>query len=635
MRFRLFTLILLLATCYSQAGVPESGIDSLRTYLKHPENDSLRVLALNRLAYELVTRSEFDEVPALVEEARAVSAKINDCYSLSFAVSNLGTYYYMQGKYAKAIDTYQESRRIALNAHSADQVAGAAVNIGNILNQLGDYESALTWYTSALKEYERMNRVDLESNLINNMAYLFYSSNDLKTGKSYIEKGFKLASHLKDETQLVGLYTLDGMFKQADGQLKDAETAYQKALQLAVKLNMQLEQCDLLLNLGDVMKATGKADSAEVYYKQAIAKSAGNGQEAVSSSYYKALGALYLEQGRYKESVSLLQKALSIARELESISEQMDVQEILAKAYEKSNQPALALQALKAYGQLRDSILGEEKQEAIQRLEIKYQSEKKDQNIVHLKQENSLREKEARQATLIRNLSIAASLITLLLVAIATWFYIRQTRLKRELAARDLRDRISRDLHDEIGSTLSSISFFSEYIREKTEGQPEVSLFADRIAQSARDTMENMSDIVWAVNPSNDRLEDILKRMEQFATRITESGHVQLTFSAQISDQQRRLNMHQRRNLYLIFKEAVNNAMKYAGAQHLTVTLKDDQQAVVLEVIDDGKGFEMDAKKDGNGLHNMKKRAAEASGTITLKSAPGAGTAIRLELPLS
>lgn len=224
---------------------------------------------------------------------------------------------------------------------------------------------------------------------------------------------------------------------------------------------------------------------------------------------------------------------------------------------------------------------------------------------------------------------LAALLITAGVVA----FY--RYRLAQAVKVVRVRERIARDLHDEIGSTLSSVSLFSSVAQKKAAGKaPEASELLGRITDSTTQVLEAMNDIVWAVNADNDDMVSVIKRMHAFAVSVTEARGCELHLNADEELKSWRLGMTQRKNLYLIFKEAVNNAMKYSGCLNLRVDLMRDRSAIVLRVADDGKGFDTNALNErvggGNGLGNMRNRAAEIPGTLSITSATGKGTTVEL-----
>ncbi|MCB0811407.1 MAG: hypothetical protein KDB96_19170, partial [Flavobacteriales bacterium] len=164
-------------------------------------------------------------------------------------------------------------------------------------------------------------------------------------------------------------------------------------------------------------------------------------------------------------------------------------------------------------------------------------------------------------------------------------------RLAQQLRLAHVRDRIARDLHDEIGSTLSSVALHSEVaLREGANGANGHAETLARISASTSEMMERMNDIVWAVNSHNDDLLHVVQRMKAFAAQLTEAAGMRLDFHFDERLAERPLSMLQRKNLYLIFKEAVNNAVKHSRASLVSVQLGREQGVYVLRVTDDGMG---------------------------------------------
>jgi len=209
------------------------------------------------------------------------------------------------------------------------------------------------------------------------------------------------------------------------------------------------------------------------------------------------------------------------------------------------------------------------------------------------------------------------------------WWYRRSQR--RRLDA--FRESLARDLHDEMGSTLSSIRFFSEFALQQTVGdKPQVASVLQRISESASALSESMQDIVWAMKRKTDQLEDLSARMTEFGLRILEARNVRFTVQVNDGFSGKQLTPEQRRNVYLIFKEAVNNAAKYAGATEVTLFLALKKRLLLMKISDDGKGFTLLANNGGNGLQNMRNRAEEIGGKLEVFSAPGEGTRVELRV---
>ncbi|MBK9017347.1 MAG: hypothetical protein IPM82_26665 [Saprospiraceae bacterium] len=213
------------------------------------------------------------------------------------------------------------------------------------------------------------------------------------------------------------------------------------------------------------------------------------------------------------------------------------------------------------------------------------------------------------------------------------WWLRKQQRNRLET----FRESLARDLHDEMGSTLSSIRFFSEFARQQvSEGNaPAAEPILQRISTSVSSASESMQDIVWAMKNKDDSLDDLAARMTEFGLRLMESRNV--NFKTHVSDDflGKHLQPEVRRNIYLIFKEAVNNAAKYAEASEVELFLSVKKGWLLMKITDNGKGFEagsQHADGGGNGLRNMRLRAEDIGGKVEITSKPGEGTKVELRV---
>ncbi|MCK6692845.1 MAG: histidine kinase [Thermoanaerobaculia bacterium] len=219
------------------------------------------------------------------------------------------------------------------------------------------------------------------------------------------------------------------------------------------------------------------------------------------------------------------------------------------------------------------------------------------------------------------------------LVAALLW-YRRQQRRRLEI----FRENLARDLHDEMGSALSSIRFFSDFASQQIgDDKPRIKSMLHRIGQSAGDLGEFMQDIVWAMKTRNDQLEDLAARMTAFGFHLLEARN--MNFETHVSENftEKRIRPEVRRNIYLIFKEAVNNAAKYSEATMVELHFALRSGWLFLIIKDNGKGFEPGTPVTtggGNGLQNMRQRAADINGKLEVFSAPGAGARIELRVKI-
>lgn len=215
-------------------------------------------------------------------------------------------------------------------------------------------------------------------------------------------------------------------------------------------------------------------------------------------------------------------------------------------------------------------------------------------------------------------------------------YWIHRIRLSRVLAEQKLRNKIARDLHDDIGSTLSGIKLFSNLAHSQLlqEGS-EVTPIVKRIGERSERMIDAMSDIVWSINPSNDTLENMLVRMKQYAAEMLEPKNIQYFFSADDQIYRAKIGLTSRRDIYLIFKETINNIVKHANCRSVFIQLSIEGRKMVMTVSDDGVGFDALHLEKGNGLGNLRERAKQIGGTISVHTEREKGTMVRLIVPLT
>jgi signal transduction histidine kinase len=159
--------------------------------------------------------------------------------------------------------------------------------------------------------------------------------------------------------------------------------------------------------------------------------------------------------------------------------------------------------------------------------------------------------------------------------------------------------------------------------------------YISKISDNSNRMMEAMDDIVWSINPMNDSMQRISARMREFATSVLEAKDIEVIFRVDEKVKDLRLDMESRRDFFLIFKEAVNNIAKYSQARNTEIEITVHAHRLVMQIKDNGIGFDVLEADSGNGLTNMRKRAESLRGHLTIDSVPGIGTKVRLEAPLT
>jgi signal transduction histidine kinase len=196
-----------------------------------------------------------------------------------------------------------------------------------------------------------------------------------------------------------------------------------------------------------------------------------------------------------------------------------------------------------------------------------------------------------------------------------------------------VRLRIAADLHDDVGSNLSTIALLSEMLANTSGDRQQNERHLTQIRRIAMDGVDSLRDMIWLVTPRQDGLADLLAKLHTLSADLLEG--VTFTFDAPDAGGARPLDMHLTRNVVLIYKEALHNVRKHADAGTVAVNITEASQALRINIEDDGVGFNTSASGGGRGMANMYKRAQDIGGVVCIHSVPGKGTTITLRVPLT
>ncbi|RYY30943.1 MAG: hypothetical protein EOO04_03170 [Chitinophagaceae bacterium] len=221
------------------------------------------------------------------------------------------------------------------------------------------------------------------------------------------------------------------------------------------------------------------------------------------------------------------------------------------------------------------------------------------------------------------------------LLAAGLVYLVHRLKVDRLLEMEKVRRRIARDLHDDMGSTLSTINILSEMAKMKVDNDTgKTREYIGKISDNSSRMMEAMDDIVWSINPMNDSMQKVAARMREFATGVLEAKNIEYRFQVDEEVHNLKLDMEARRDLFLLFKEAVNNLAKYSGTAWAEIEIRVIKSTLMMRIADTGVGFDMSEADSGNGLANMKKRAQSLKGKLSINSSANNGTTIILEAPV-
>ncbi|HEY4063084.1 MAG TPA: tetratricopeptide repeat protein [Puia sp.] len=550
-----------------------------------------------------------------------------------------GLFYHKQGNEKASLPFLLEGLRLSTLDGSKIGMAGQSLNAGNCYVSLGDYKNAMLHHLRALELFEALGNKRGISYSLTGVGGDFIQLNQFADALPYIQRALALKNELNDTRGKATAYSNMGDIASGVGDYEKALASYKEALELDKALKLGAEEGKTSFNIGQLYEKMKDVRQAREYLLQAEALFRQSGDTAFLASVHAELANLR-NNPSLQESVSnptekVFYNTLSTSIRMGDKNAEVRNYRYLSGFYARNGQFDKAFAFNEKYHEAADSLQSRELQLQVRRLEQQYNIEKKEEEITLLKKDRLLYQADLKNRQLFRY----GELIVLVSLILSGWLLMARYRTtqkaKRLLEIEKIRNNIARNLHDDIGSAITSINILSKVALKKEKSHILVMRELEKIKDRSSVIMENMGDIVWAINPANDPLEKTILKMKEFAAEILESAGIDFTFRMEGKPGDWRLGVEERKNFYLIFKEAVNNVVKYSCATRAGIVLKREGGRVLLRIEDNGKGFDISRHTNGNGLKNMQGRASEMNALFTIDSSPGAGTVVQVDMPIT
>jgi signal transduction histidine kinase len=528
----------------------------------------------------------------------------------------------------------ESALKLGIQQKDAALRSGAYNNLGNLDVEKSDYRSALEHYIKSADGYEQLRDSSGLIRAWGNIGNIENILGELDKARDYALRALAIAEKLDNKTSQAFCHQLLGRIYRKKKDYPQALAEYEKAIGIYFKLSDRLRVSETNNSIGNILFEQGKFAEALNYYKKAnqIAHELNSG--ALLAYSYSSIGSVLFELKNAAKANQYLDSSIYYARLIENRYLVMDAYQIKSEIAATRGDYKEALRLHKRYSELSDSITAEENQTATRELEAKYQTSKKQAEIELLRKDQLLKDATLRQT----RITVGALAVAIgLLVAVGYLAFSRNKMIdqaKRQMEIEKVRNQIARDLHDDMGSTLSSISILSKLAMQE-DTQEKISKHFKQIGEHTTKMMESMDEMVWSINPENDTLQKTVARMKEFAAEWLEPIGIEYRFEINNSAEAIPLDVAKRKCLFLIFKEAVNNALKYSKAKMISIACEVDRDQLLLTIQDDGCGFDIPQSNSGNGLRNMNERAREAKGFVTIHSKVGEGTRVQLQIPLT
>lgn len=642
---KLLTLFLIISGCgLLSAQEVISNIDSLLLKINSAPEDTSKVIDLQKVAAHFNVQA-LDSAKPFADRAIALANKLDYKKGQWMSLNVLANYYERKTDYTAAMAKYEEALSIVEALNSTKGYAVVLNNIATVHIRQGEYDEALKKLFDALKAEEELENQNGIAQAYNNIGVVYYYLGDLDKTTRYLTTALEIQEELGNYNGLQNGYNNVGAIFDYQQKYDEAIQSYQKAYEISVEIGDKKEQSSNLSNIGLAYSKKKDFINAEDYFKRSIAiREEIKDMNGIAITYTN-WGESLRTQKQFPLAEEYLDQALKIS---EQYNLKLPAKEALGSLaelaadqgdFQKSNE------YLMKFINAKDSLLNEENAKIIAEVETKYETEKKEKEI--LKQRAVIAESELeakRKDTMIYGGFSLALVLGLLGYLLYNQQRMKNRQLRKEAELKtalarietqnrlqEQRLRISRDLHDNIGAQLTFIissidnvkygfKDMSAVMKERLSG---ISSFTGQTIYELRDT-------IWAMNKNDISFEDLETRIMNFIEQAR-SASKNVNFHFNIADSVDRnycFTSVDGMNLYRIIQEAVNNALKYSNAENITVDVNTESTGLVVKVMDDGSGFDLSSAALGNGLNNMKKRAADIEADIDITSDIGNGSSV-------
>lgn len=454
----------------------------------------------------------------------------------------------------------------------------------------------------------------------------------IQEAEQYLLKGLSFFSPTETRTPVLALsrpYHLHGNIGEVYTKQKKYDKAlyhFKRSIEAAQRENQRRPHSLALISLGEVFFELQQHDSALVTLTQGVQKAMAEKDYDVALFGYGMLAFLYADVGLLEEAKNMIGKGTALKQQNPQLNP------FYTLLYMKQAVSALKLMNdYKAVSALQEQILNTEqmvRRKSNIMTEIVFDTGVKNENRL-LQIELNERKRQEKED----NIRTAGLLVIMVLMVIAGLYYRNSVRQKLKLAS--IREKISQDLHDNIGASISSLHIYSSLAQDILQKQPDkTGELLERITAQSRNLMENMNDMVWSMKSDGDVM-PLGSRIKNFGAELLTVKNIQCTY--EIDEEAFKLfkAFDDRKNILLLIKEAMNNMAKYSHATNALVRLRRETPwSVSLVIEDNGTGFDPAGLKKGNGLKHMESRVREMKGSLSFESITGKGLRISASIPV-
>ena len=548
------------------------------------------------------------------------------------------------------------AERKFLNLRDTTKLIRIYNNFGKIYQRNGKYELAIAYLFKGLKLAESKHDEKWMGNLCINLGLNYHDFADFKNGIKYGKQGYQhhvIASKTGD-AYLIAL-ALNTIAINFDDWNKPDSALYYHFRIFDYKNRLDTLSISFTYNnIGNTLMKQRKFSQAKSWIERAVKIAKINCRQLDDNAYayenatnFINLATIEFELGNYSKAEQIFKTAYMYVTKSKDIEKLRDYNLDQYLFNKKRKHFAEAIEYQDKYFNIRDSIFNQQRAKAVAELETKYQTEKKERELIQSRAK--IIETEAKRKQIMTWLLF--SVLMIIVLGFIAYFVYRQQRLRLAQQQREFllkaeinqietknklqeqRLTISRDLHDNIGSQLTYIISSINNLRYRLKEDEKVSGQLDKIGQFASDTISELRDTIWAVNSNSIKFDDLRVRIYNAIEKAKQAKpDIQIDFRIDEQLEGLLLTAFVGLNIFRTIQEIVNNALKYADATAINIEILSRNNLIEIIAGDNGNGFDVEAVSRGNGLNNMAKRMEDIGGNFLLESKPSEGTHITISI---
>lgn len=653
---------ILLFLYYPSISQANTTFDSLNTVLQKAENDTVKITILFKLTWEhLKSRQSLKKAEMYADSARQICQQINFEAGLAKVEFYKGVIGRLDGNYEKALNHFNQYINFQKAQGDSINIATGLYHVAVIHSFQGHYDKSLDTYYRILRIYEAEEDHYMVATILNSIGIIYKNMQEYNDALATYEQALLIFDSLDAKIDQADCLSNTGTIYSVMENFPKALHYYKKALQIDREIGNEWGIAYQLNNIGNIYSNLGKYEKSLDNHRQALAIRQKLGQKKEIAASYINLGTVKLNLNELDDAINYLREGIMLAGEIGTLPELRDGFLELSKAYAGAGNYRDAYQSQLKYIQVKDSILNEEMTKQISELKTKYETEKKDNEILLLQQKDLVQQAQLQQEKTLRNAFLIGFIFLIIIMFLLIWNH-RQKIKAREILARkndeihqqrikDLkrkqkiiamdsmingqekeRKRVAQDLHDGLGVLLATVQNQFSMLENAVPVNNKNHLLK-KTDEMLTEACQEVRKIAHNMMPGALYKLGLISALQDLCHKTSTAHGFEIEFEH--FGFQGRLNDITEVTIYRLVQESLINIVKHARATQVFVQLMQMDENITITIEDDGRGFDVERAMEnkGMGLRNFQSRVEYLEGQVKINSEEGKGTSIHIEIP--